>query len=256
VPTSRSYRDACPIARSLDVVGERWALLVVRELLLGPLRFADLRLALPGVSSNLLTDRLRELTAHGVIQRRKLARPAAASVYELTARGHELRPVLDALGDWGAGLPVSGPATLSPTSVLLFLTGVARPDPGAPPVRCRLELDERVWTVSIAHGRLDLEPGGAHQPAETHPTGGPHQEGGPNQTDRPHQYGQPGQPGEHSPPDAGLRTDPVTFNDLLADPTALDQVVATGRATVTGDPAALSQLLWSGPAATSRSDPR
>ena len=75
MPTSRSYGDACGIARALDVVGERWALLVVRELLFGPQRFSDLRRGLPGASSNLVADRLRELTARGVVQRRKLAPP-------------------------------------------------------------------------------------------------------------------------------------------------------------------------------------
>ena len=79
MPTSRSYGDACAIARALDVVGERWALLVVRELLLGPQRFSDLRRALPAASSNLVADRLRELTARGVIRRRKCRRIRAAS---------------------------------------------------------------------------------------------------------------------------------------------------------------------------------
>src|ERR1700733_9314856 len=103
MPTSRSYGDACGIARALDVVGERWALLVVRELLFGPQRFSDLRRGLPGASSNMLTDRLRELEAHGVVRRRTLPPPAACSVYELTARGRDLEPTLDALGAWGGG---------------------------------------------------------------------------------------------------------------------------------------------------------
>jgi DNA-binding HxlR family transcriptional regulator len=81
VPTSRSYHDACATARGLDVIGERWALLVVRELLLGPQRFGDLRHALPGISTNLLTDRLRELAAHGVLARRRLPPPAGSVVY-------------------------------------------------------------------------------------------------------------------------------------------------------------------------------
>src|SRR6185312_3196634 len=87
MPTTRTYGDACGIARALDVVGERWALLVVRELLLGPQRFSDLRRALPGASSNMLTDRLRELEGHGVLQRRRLPPPAASVVYELTGSG-------------------------------------------------------------------------------------------------------------------------------------------------------------------------
>jgi DNA-binding HxlR family transcriptional regulator len=94
MPTSRSYGDACPIARALDVVGERWALMVVRELLLGPQRFSDLRRALPQASSNLVTDRLRELELRGVIHRRRVPSPANAWVYELTEWGRELEPIL------------------------------------------------------------------------------------------------------------------------------------------------------------------
>src|SRR5208282_2491351 len=120
--TSRRYGDACAIARALDIVGERWALLVVRELLLGPQRFADLRRALPGASSNLLTDRLRELSDHGVIRWRRLTRPAACWIYELTDRGRELEPVVLALGTWGARVPPPPPPlTISATSILLYL---------------------------------------------------------------------------------------------------------------------------------------
>src|SRR5580693_5149596 len=101
MPTTRTYGDACGIARALDIVGERWALLVVRELLLGPQRFSDLRRALPGASSNLVTDRLRELQRSGVVRRRKLAAPAGSWVYELTEWGQELEPIVLALGGWG-----------------------------------------------------------------------------------------------------------------------------------------------------------
>ena len=95
----RSYDQYCPLARGMDVVGERWALLIVRELLLGPLRFSDLRRALPNASSNLVADRLRELEGRGVICRRKLPAPASSQVYELTEWGHDLEPILLALGD-------------------------------------------------------------------------------------------------------------------------------------------------------------
>src|SRR3954452_5308129 len=155
MPTSRSYRDACGIARALDVVGERWALLVVRELLLTPQRFSELRQALPNVSSNVLADRLRELEQHEVIRRDpELGR------YELTDRGRQLEPIVLALGDWGADVPPPPPpAALSATSVLIFLRGAARPDPAAPPLTCRLELDGRVWTVRVADGRAEVQPG-------------------------------------------------------------------------------------------------
>src|SRR5919106_6337398 len=106
MPTRRTYGDRCGIARALDQVGERWALLVVRELLLGPKRFTDLRAGLPHVSPDVLAQRLRELERDGVVRRRKLAPPAASRVYELTDRGRELEPVLLALGEWGSAAPV------------------------------------------------------------------------------------------------------------------------------------------------------
>ena len=137
MPTSRSYQDACGIARALDVVGERWALLVVRELLLGPQRFSDLRRALAGASSNLVADRLRELQGRGVVRRRKLAPPAGSWVYELTEWGRELEPIVLALGRWGVRVPLpAGPITLSATSVLIFLRAAAHPDPAAV-IACR-----------------------------------------------------------------------------------------------------------------------
>ena len=98
----RSYGDPCGIARALDVVGERWALLVVRELVLGPKRFTDLRAHLPGIATDVLSQRLRQLEQAGVLRPVAMAAPASGRVYELTARGRELEPVLHALGRWGS----------------------------------------------------------------------------------------------------------------------------------------------------------
>jgi len=208
MPTSRSYGDACAIARALDVVGERWALLVVRELLLGPQRFSDLRHALPGASSNLVADRLRELEGRGVIGRRKLPAPASSRVYELTEWGRELEPILLALGDWGMHVPLPpAPATLSATSVVLFLRSSARPDPEAPPATCRLELDDRVWTIRAVAGRLHV------------------------------------QPGEPASPDACLRADPATLNALLVASRDFDAAVSDGSVVAAGDLSALRRLV-------------
>src|SRR5947209_18591269 len=104
VPGQRSYRDPCGIARGLDVVGERWALLVVRELLLGPKRFTDLRAGLPHLSPDVLSQRLRELEQSGVVRRAKLPPPAGSRVYELTEWGRELEPVVLGLGRWASAL--------------------------------------------------------------------------------------------------------------------------------------------------------
>lgn len=102
----RTYGDPCGIARALDLVGERWALLVVRELLLGPKRFTDLRAGLPNVGPDMLAQRLRELEQAGVVRRDHLPPPASARVYELTDSGCELEPVVLALGRWGSRAPL------------------------------------------------------------------------------------------------------------------------------------------------------
>jgi DNA-binding HxlR family transcriptional regulator len=101
----RTYDDGCAAAHALDLVGERWALLVVRELLLGPKRFTDLRAGIPKASPNVLAQRLRELERAGVVRRRKLPPPAASRVYELTEWGLELEPAVISLGRWGARSP-------------------------------------------------------------------------------------------------------------------------------------------------------
>ncbi len=101
----RSYDDGCAAAHALDLVGERWALLVVRELVLGPKRFTDLRSGLPGISPNVLTQRLEELERASIVRRRRLPPPAASSVYELTPWGTELEPAIQALGRWAARSP-------------------------------------------------------------------------------------------------------------------------------------------------------
>ncbi|WP_378735623.1 winged helix-turn-helix transcriptional regulator [Nocardia brasiliensis] len=101
----RSYHDACGAARALDLVGERWTLLVVRELLLGPKRFTDLRAGLPAISPNVLSQRLDELVQAGVVVKRKLPPPVSTAVYDLTEWGKELDTVVIALSRWGARTP-------------------------------------------------------------------------------------------------------------------------------------------------------
>src|ERR1035438_10210648 len=98
----RSYDQYCPLARGMDVVGERWTVLIVRELLAGPRRYTDLHADLPGVSTDVLASRLKEMENDGLVSHRRLAPPAAAAVYELTPRGWDLLPALMVLADWGA----------------------------------------------------------------------------------------------------------------------------------------------------------
>lgn len=98
----RSYDQYCPLARALDVVGERWTLLIIRELLAGPRRYTDLHADLPGVSTDMLASRLKEMERDELVARRKVAPPYSSWVYELTPRGKGLLPALTALADWGA----------------------------------------------------------------------------------------------------------------------------------------------------------
>src|SRR5918994_1765624 len=120
--TRRRYEDACAAAHALDLVGERWALLVMRELIFGPKRFGDLRGNLPGISANVLAQRLEGLEAAGVVRRRRLPPPAAVQVYELTEWGYESEPIFQALGRWAARSPAHDPSLpFSAVSLMLSL---------------------------------------------------------------------------------------------------------------------------------------
>lgn len=119
--SARRYHDACGAAHGLDLVGERWALLVIRELMMGPRRFGDLRSDLCGVSANVLTQRLEGLEASGIVRRRKLPPPASVQVYELTDWGYEIEPIFMVLGGWAARSPGHDP-TLPISGVSMMLS--------------------------------------------------------------------------------------------------------------------------------------
>jgi DNA-binding HxlR family transcriptional regulator len=162
----RTYGDRCGIARALDLVGERWALLVVRELLLGPKRFTDLRAGLPNIGPDVLAQRLRDLEASGVIARRKLPPPAAAQVYELTDWGRELEPIVLGLGRWGSQAPVpSADAPLGADAAMLALKTMFSPNG----LRARYEvrLGEDVYDVRVDGDRFDVARGTAERPDAT-----------------------------------------------------------------------------------------
>jgi DNA-binding HxlR family transcriptional regulator len=165
--TKRSYGEACRFAYALDVVGERWALLVVRELLLGPKRFTDLRAGLPHASSNILSERLRDLEHGGVIQRRKLPPPAASSVYELTEWGRELEPIVTKLGAWGARSPIPPESQeIGPDSVILALRSLFDAEAaGEMTASYELRIGERRFRVELSAGELDLGRGSPDKPA-------------------------------------------------------------------------------------------
>ncbi len=167
--TMRTYCDGCAAAHALDLVGERWALLIVRELLLGPKRFTDLRAGLPGASSNVLAQRLRELERAGVVRRRKLPPPAASRVYELTDWGLELEPVILQLGRWGVRSP-SRPrdAEIGVDSIILALRTMF--DPLAADglsASYELRLGEDRFRAVVADGRFEIARGSADRPDAT-----------------------------------------------------------------------------------------
>jgi DNA-binding HxlR family transcriptional regulator len=164
--TMRTYGDGCGIAHALDVVGERWALLVVRELLLGPKRFTDLRTGLPNASPNVLTQRLKELEQAAVVRRRKLPPPAGSWIYELTDWGRQLKPIVMALGAWALHSPAfPSEAPVGGDSVLLALgTFFDATAADGLTARYELRLGEDTVRVQVADGAIDVERGAAENP--------------------------------------------------------------------------------------------
>jgi DNA-binding HxlR family transcriptional regulator len=167
--TMRTYGDGCGIAHGLDLVGERWALLVVRELLLGPKRFTDLRAGLPNASPNVLSERLRELERAGVVRRAKLPPPAGARVYELTEWGRQLEDAVVSLGRWAARSPSFPPgAPIGVDSVVLALKALFDADAAAGlRATYELRLGEHRFHVEVADGELTVARGSADRPDAT-----------------------------------------------------------------------------------------
>jgi DNA-binding HxlR family transcriptional regulator len=160
-PSRRRYEDACGAAHALDLVGERWALLVMRELMLGPKRFSDLRADLPGISANVLTQRLEGLEAAEVLVRRKLPPPASAQVYELTPWGYESEPIFQTLGRWAARSPQHDP-TLPLSAVSLFLSFRTMLDAERARglvARVGFRIGAETFLARLARGRIEIERG-------------------------------------------------------------------------------------------------
>jgi DNA-binding HxlR family transcriptional regulator len=167
VPT-KTYGQMCPLARSLDVLGERWTVLVIRELLLGPKCFKHLLAALPAIGSNRLSERLKGLEEAGIIHKGTLPAPASVAVYELTSEGERLREPLVALGLWGLALPVDGridPRTSRADLIALCLTG-AQTKPLDPDRReaFQFRVGDEVFHLQLRHGRFLPRSGPAPDP--------------------------------------------------------------------------------------------
>ena len=159
--SKRRYDDACGTAHALELLGERWTLLVLRELMLGPRRFSDLREDLPGISARVLTQRLGEMEEKGLVTRYRLPPPASVQVYDATDWGREAEPILQEMGRWAARSPGHDPQLpISPVSVLLsFRTMVERTRLGERECRLRFRFGERAYTGTIEGGALAIVPG-------------------------------------------------------------------------------------------------
>jgi len=162
---SRWYDDACGTAHALELVGERWSLLIVRELMLGPRRFGDLRTSLPGISANVLTQRLESLETAGVLTRRKLPPPASVQVYELTPWGLEAEEAISALGRWAARSPDHDPTLpLSPVSLMLsFRTMFNARKAGTASMAVGFRFGDEEFVVRVGDGVLTAARGGGDE---------------------------------------------------------------------------------------------
>src|SRR5918995_2087928 len=163
--STRKYEDACGIARSLDVIGERWALLVVRELVFGPKRFTDLRAGLGAISQNVLSQRLRDLETAGILRRTFLGPPASTQAYELTPHGHALEPVLVAMSRWGALTPPAPGSEMSNDAFALALKALFMPASGGFTGHVRLKLLRDAFDVEIGDDSIVVARASGSDPA-------------------------------------------------------------------------------------------
>ena len=164
----RSYGQYCSVAKALDVIGDRWSLLIIRELLLqGPCRYTDLRNGLPGIATNLLSDRLRELEAAGLVRREEAAPPVATTLFRLTEAGVQLEPALDALGAWGIrymARPADGDEFRSHWFAFPIALFLHDSDPDGPPLSIELRPGGRPAVVEVSGGEVATRLGDAQAP--------------------------------------------------------------------------------------------
>jgi DNA-binding HxlR family transcriptional regulator len=160
----KRYAQRCPVARALDVIGERWSLLIARELMLGPRRYTDLLDGLPGIPTNVLAARLKDLHAAGLLTKRALPPPTVVTVYELTEAGQALGPTLDALRRWGRhyGPPMSETDSTRPAWVLLSAS--SRPTTAPVGRVCQLRVGSEYFQLTVDHIGLSVHGGLAEKP--------------------------------------------------------------------------------------------
>jgi DNA-binding HxlR family transcriptional regulator len=202
----RRYDDACGTAHALELIGERWALLVMRELMLGPRRFGDLRASLPGLSANVLTQRLEGLEASGLVRREMLPPPASVQVYALTDWGLEAEPIISELGRWAARSPGHDP-TLPLSAVSLILSLRTMFDAGrAQDAALGLVIGREIFHAEIRGGALTADRG------------------------------------EGAAPEAVLEGEPRAIASVIYGFASLDDLERDGTLTVSGDRAAVARF--------------
>ena len=207
--TKRSYNQQCSLAYALDIVGERWTLLLVREFMTGPKRFTDLQHNMPGMGTNLLSERLKQLEAAKVIHRRRLPPPSAAAVYELTDLGQDLSPAVVALAEWGlkAGRIGSRAEHYRPGWTFVGMYAAFRPEETAGlHERYEFRIGDEVFYVRVDDGALET-----------------------------------GQ-GPSDDPDAVITTTVDTFRAVVTGERSMFEAVNSADATVEGDATALDRL--------------
>ena len=209
--SNRSYNQYCGLAYALDIIGERWTILIIRELMAGPRRFKDLMDGLPSISTNLLSERLKNLEQQGLISRRTLPPPAGSTVYELTALGQALEKTLLELGKWGSQFvppSANGAALLNVGSYALTLKTFFRPEQAQGfDETYELRIDNEVLQVRINEGKIYV-----HQ-------------------------------GDSLPADVVFYTDIASYLGLLTGQIQPDEAIAGKLIRIEGDPAALSRFL-------------
>jgi DNA-binding HxlR family transcriptional regulator len=208
--TGRSYNQYCAVARGLDIIGERWTLLIIRDLLVGPKRYKDLLDGLSGIGTNLLAARLRELEKEGIVRRTVLPPPAASTVYELTETGQALEPAIGAIGRWGARFLGSPRETdMFPIDGYMVAMRISFKAGEAAGIDQTYELrvGGRIFEIRVAHGECTITQGQARDP------------------------------------DAVLKMDIFALHRLLKEGVAPREALANGEVTVSGDEKALSRFV-------------
>ena len=159
----RRYEDACGTAHAMDLIGERWALLVMRELMLGPKRFSDIRADLPGISANVLTQRLEGLEEAGIVVRQRLDPPASGQVYALSEWGQQARPIMGAMGRWATRSPGHDPSRhFSAVSLMLSFQAMNQPELGKEIAAViGFELGRETYHARLGGGMVDVRRGAA-----------------------------------------------------------------------------------------------